>query len=283
MATTKDYSRELETARAVAIEAAALVASFKGRPLEVSHKSGGEPVSQADLESSDLIVRRLREAFPEDAVLSEELPDDPARLYKSRTWMIDPIDGTRDFVRGDPGYVVMLGLCVKGRPTVGVVAQPVTGSLWMGALGTGAWKELPRAERQALRTSGVRIPSDIRLVASKSHRSEYYERFRHALGITDEMALGSVGLKVALIAEGSRDLYVYPGGQTKIWDSCAPEAILASAGGRMTDREGNQLRYTDGSLHNSRGLVASNGLVHEQAIDVIARLQAESRTGSGRR
>jgi 3'(2'), 5'-bisphosphate nucleotidase len=272
---SQDFSREFEIARAVAMEAATLVASFKGRPLGVEHKAGGEPVSLADLESSALMVRRLAEAFPDDAILSEEVPDNRSRLEKSRVWMIDPIDGTRDFLRGDPGYVVMLGLCIEGRPTVGAVAQPTSGNVWMGALGTGAWKEHPDGRREPLQVSGIQDTKDIRLVSSKSHRTDYYERFRRALGITDELALGSVGLKVALVAEGARDLYVYPGSQTKIWDSCGPEAILTAAGGTMTDSDGNAVCYTNLSLHNPRGLVASNGLVHARALEAIANLRAE--------
>ncbi len=257
------------------MEAATLVNSFKGKPLGVEHKAGGEPVSLADLESSALIVRRLGEAFPDDAILSEEIPDDSTRLNKSRVWMIDPIDGTRDFLRGEPGYVVMIGLCIDGRPKVGAVAQPVTGNVWLGAVGAGAWKEGPGGEREPIRRSAIAETKQIRLVSSKSHRTEYYERFRRALGITDEFALGSVGLKVSLVAEGTRDLYVYPGSQTKIWDSCGPEAILTAAGGTMTDSDGKALCYTNLTLHNPRGLVASNGLVHAKALEAIANLRAD--------
>jgi 3'(2'), 5'-bisphosphate nucleotidase len=267
-----NYARELETARAIALEAAALVATFKGRPLDVQYKHGGEPVTQADTASSELIVRRLRQAFPDDAVLSEELPDDGERLKKSRVWMIDPIDGTRDFVRGDQGYVVMIGLCVEGQPMVGAVAQPATGDLWTGAVGLGAWKEQAQGNSCGLSVSKVENTSDIRLVSSKSHRSEYYARFCHTLGINDELAVGSVGLKVALIAEGSRDLYVYPGSQTKIWDSCGPDAILTAAGGKVTDCQGNRLCYTNAALQNPCGLVASNGLVHAAVLRVITGL-----------
>jgi len=278
----QDFSRELDIARTVAIEAAAVVASFKGRPLGVEHKAGGEPVSLADLESSALIVRRLAEAFPDDAILSEEVPDEPSRLEKSRVWMIDPIDGTRDFLRGEPGYVVMIGLCIEGQPKVGVVVQPTTNNVWMGALGMGAWKESPDGKREPLHVSEISVAKDIRLVSSKSHRTEYYERFRRALGITDEFALGSVGLKVALVSEGTRDLYVYPGSQTKIWDSCGPEAILTAAGGKLTDSDGNALCYTNLSLQNQRGLVASNGLVHSQALAAVANLRAEISAGQAR-
>jgi 3'(2'), 5'-bisphosphate nucleotidase len=270
-----DLSRELDVARAVALEAAGVVASFQGRPLGVEHKAGGEPVSLADIASSDLIVARLRQEFPDDAILSEELPDTPERLTTSRVWMIDPIDGTRDFVRGEPGYVVMIGLVVEGRPRIGAVVQPSTRTIWSGAVGMGAWKETPAVKRTPIRVAAS-DPSRIRLVSSKSHRTEYYERFAQALGgQIDEIRLGSVGLKVALIAEGSRDLYAYPGGQTKIWDSCAPEAILTAAGGRLTDSDGNELCYTDLALLNPRGIVASNGLVHERALVAIAKLRAE--------
>ena len=276
MPAPKDLDRELEVARTVVREAAALVAGFAGQQLEVQHKRGGEPVSVADLESSALIVRRLAESFPGDAILSEEVPDDGARLTNPRVWMIDPIDGTSDFLRGDPGFVVMIGLCWEGRPVLGAVAQPATGELWLGAPGTGAWKEYPDGRREPLRVSEVRAAHAIRLVASKSHRSAYYERFRNMLGITDELALGSVGLKVAMIAQGTRDLYVYPGGQTKIWDSCGPEAIVTAAGGLVTDSDGKLLEYTVPELRNARGMVASNRLVHALALEAVARIRAEA-------
>lgn len=268
-----NLSRELDVARTVAKEAAAVVASFQGKPLGVEHKTGGEPVSLADIASNDLIVARLRQAFPDDGILSEELPDTPARLTKARVWMIDPIDGTRDFVSGEPGYVVMIGLAIDGRPMVGVVAQPSSGLLWSGAVGIGAWKEAPNLPRMAIRPSSD--AATVRLVSSKSHRTDYYARFCRELGITDELRVGSVGLKVALIAEGSRDLYVYPGSQTKIWDSCAPEALLTAAGGRLTDSDGKTLCYTELTLQNPRGMVASNGAVHARALDAVAKLRAE--------
>ncbi len=276
MPSSPHLARELTVACAVAREAAALVKRWHGQPVEIQHKSGGEPVSQADLASSALILRRLAEAFPADAILSEESPDDHARLGRSRVWLVDPIDGTRDFLRGESGYVVMIGLCLDGRPALGVVVQPATDCLWEGVVGAGAWLERPGEDRQPLRVSAVAESSAIRLVASKSHRSEYYERFCRSLGITDELALGSVGLKVAMIAQGARDLYVYPGSQTKIWDSCGPEAILTAAGGRVTDSDGQALCYTRPELKNPRGMVASNGHVHDLALAAVARLRAEA-------
>jgi 3'(2'), 5'-bisphosphate nucleotidase len=271
--------RELTAAHAIALEAAAVVRRYHGPSARVDLKLQGEPVTEADHAANDLIVARLQAAFPDDAILSEELPDDGSRLHKARVWMVDPIDGTRDFIRGDSGYAVMIGLCVEGRPVVGVVAQPSTGVTWAGAVGGAAWRETADGARTPLAPSAVSQPPGIRLVASKSHRTGDIDLFRQALGIGDELNIGGVGLKVALVAEGSRDLYVYAGGRTKKWDSCAPEAILTAAGGRMTDTYGAALVYTEQELQNTGGLVASNGPLHDLVLSTIALLRAKPRSG----
>ena len=161
-------------------------------------------------------------------------------------WMVDPIDGTRDFIRGQTGYVVMIGLCLDGRPVLGVVAHPSTGAVWSGVVGQGAWREQPDGTRAPVRTSALAEPPGVRIVVSQSRRSPRIDAFRRALGVTDEMRVGSVGLKVALVSQGERDLYLYPGEQTKLWDTCGPEAILMAAGGRMSDMDGRPLGLQQG-------------------------------------
>jgi len=270
--------RELEVARAAALEAAALVRGYQRPGMRVDHKHEGEPVTEADRAASEMIVARLHAAFPDDAILSEEVPDDGSRLQASRVWMVDPIDGTRDFIRGENGFAVMIGLAVDGRPQVGVVSQPPTGITWGGLVGHECWKELADGSRTPLHPSERKEPPGIRLVASKSHRTHDIDLFRKALGIDDEINVGGVGLKVAMVADGSRDLYVYPGGRTKIWDSCAPEAIIAAAGGRLTDTYGDPLIYDQPDLLNRRGLVASNGRLHDLVVGTIAILRAKPLT-----
>jgi 3'(2'), 5'-bisphosphate nucleotidase len=272
-----DLTQELETARRIALEAADLVRSFFGRDLTVDRKAGDEPVTEADRAASALIVEALVAAFPTDGILSEELPDDGSRFQRERVWMIDPIDGTREFIQGQPGFAVMIGLCVGGRPALGVVSQPVTHTTWAGAVGHGAWKEGADAARIPLRPSKRDRPSGVRLVASKSHRTAEIDGFRSALGITDELNVGGVGLKVGLVADGSRDLYVYAGSRTKLWDTCAPEAIIAAAGGRLTDTFGSPLVYTQPELKNRAGLLASNGHLHDLAVKTLADLRAQAR------
>jgi 3'(2'), 5'-bisphosphate nucleotidase len=269
---------ELETARTIALEAAALVRTFQRRGIHVDKKAGDEPVTEADRAASALIVERLRAAFPSDAILSEELPDDGSRLRNRRAWMVDPIDGTRDFINGDDGFAVMIGLVVDGRPVVGVVSQPPTGITWAGAVGVDAWRETADGVRSPLRPSTLAQPSGIRLVASKSHRTRDVDRFREKLGIADELNVGGVGLKVGLVADGSRDLYVYPGSRTKLWDTAAPEAILVAAGGRLSDVRGQLIPYDVPELRNLNGIVASNGPLHEAVIGALAELKTQVRS-----
>jgi 3'(2'), 5'-bisphosphate nucleotidase len=180
-------------------------------------------------------------------------------------------------VRARSGFAVMIGLCVAGRPRVGVVALPLANAIYAGVPGVGAWRYGADGEATPalLITSALAAPPGIRLVASKSHRTRDVDRFRRALDIDDEINIGSVGVKVAMVADGSRDLYVYPGGRTKIWDTCAPEALLVAAGGSMTDATGAPLSYTEADLYNRRGIVASNGPLHPIVLRTLAELRRE--------
>ena len=267
-----DYQRELETAAKIAREGAALVRGFHGKKLVIEAKAGNEPVTEADRAANALIVDRLAAAFPKDTILSEEIPDTGARLGRSRIWMVDPIDGTSDFILGDTGFVVMIGLCVDGRPTVGAVAHPLSEKVFAGVVGAGAWVEDAAGQRTPLHTSTIERAPGIRLVASKTHRTQRVDRIKKALQIEDEINVGSVGLKIGLVSEAARDLYVYTGGRTKIWDTCGPEAVLVAAGGKMTDVDGTPLVYDREDLYNRRGIVASNGPLHPFVIETLAPL-----------
>src|SRR5581483_6387117 len=108
--------------------------------------------------------------------------------------------------------------------------------------------------------------------ASKSHRDEKIDQVRAALGITDELNVGSVGLKLGLIARGERDLYVNPSGHSKLWDVCAPEAILVEAGGRLTDAHGSPIDYRGKDVRCLDGLIASNGQLHDTVVERLAAL-----------
>lgn len=263
-----DYRREVEVARELARRAGAIVMAVRG-DLGVEMKAGNEPVTIADKQSAAFLVEELGKAFPGDVIICEETEDDPRRVSAERVWYVDPIDGTKDFIRGDRGWSVMVGLAVRARPVVGVVHQPsAERTFWAGpAPGPGCLTE--RGVDRPLAVSSVSAAADIRLVISASHRSDTIDQVKGVLGTKDELNIGSVGVKMGLIAAGERDLYVNPWPKCKAWDTCAPEAILARAGGMLTDLHGEPIRYDQVDLGRPSGMIASNGRVH---AEVVARL-----------
>lgn len=262
--------RELDTAVDLARRAGERIRALHGSGIAVDTKDDQSPVTQADREANELIVAALAAAFPGDGILSEELPDDGSRMTRPRVWMVDPLDGTKDFIRGREGFAVMIGLLDGDRPALGVVYQPIGDKLYFATRGDGAFVQRAGGAPERMHVSDVREPSQIRMVASKSHRSETIDRVRAELGISDELNVGSVGLKLGLIAEGVRDLYVNPAGHSKLWDACGPEAILVEAGGRLSDVSGAPLAYRGVELGNVRGLIASNGLLHDEVVKRLA-------------
>ncbi len=267
-----DLRRELDTAVALARRAGERIAALQGAGLAVDRKDDDSPVTAADREANELIVGGLGAAFPDDAILSEELPDDGSRIGRARVWMVDPLDGTKDFIRGHEGFSTMIGLLDGAAPVLGVVYQPIGDKLYFAARGGGAFLSRRGGAPERIHVSDVRVASEIRMVASKSHRTETIDRVRAELGISDELNVGSVGLKLGLIAEGLRDLYVNPAGHSKLWDACGPEAILVEAGGRLTDVRGEPLDYRGRELGNVRGLIASNGVLHDEVVTRLAAL-----------
>lgn len=261
--------RELEIARTLAREAGALVTRLRAAPLDIELKPGDEPVTIADRSANELIVRELQGQFPDDAMISEELPPTPNAGTARRLWLVDPIDGTKDFIRGGDGFAVMIGLAIGGTPCVGVVYQPTIDRMFF-ATPDGAFVDTA-GTCVPLAVSSVATAGQARLVASASHRSDDIDRVKSQLGIDDEHNVGSVGVKLGLIAMGVRDLYVNPAPKTKAWDTCAPEAILTRAGGRLSDLFGEPIAY-GGQLGHPRGLVASNGRIHDEVVAKISPL-----------
>lgn len=267
--------RELETAIALAREAGDEVVRLRTGGVSVEMKAGDEPVTVADRTASEMILRGLARAFPTDPVISEEVPATSGQLKRSRLWLVDPIDGTKDFIKGGDGFAVMIGLVLDHAPVLGVVHQPTIDRTFY-ATPDGAFVAV-KGEVTTLAVSAVASAAEARLVASASHRTADIDRVKSELGIAEEMNVGSVGVKLCLIAMGVRDLYVNPSAKTKSWDTCAPEAILARAGGKLSDLFGDPIEYQD-ELGHRRGLVGSNGLVHAEVVGKLGPLFASLRT-----
>src|SRR5262249_28828408 len=154
---------------------------------------------------------------PDDRVVSEEIPLTD-ELGAPRVWLVDPIDGTKDFIRGSDGFSVMIGLVRDNAPVVGVVHHPTRDRTFFPTP-EGAYV-LSGDQLAPLAVSDVASAGDARLVASASHRTAVIDEVKQRLGIADEQNVGSVGVKLCLIALGVRDLYINPTSKTKAWDTC---------------------------------------------------------------
>jgi 3'(2'), 5'-bisphosphate nucleotidase len=274
----KGFEHELSVALELARKAGEEALKYYGRPLKVEHKGvyEDEPVTQADRAVNEMIVRRLREAFPDDGILAEESVDTERRLGRERVWMVDPLDGTKGFIAGSGDFAVQIGLAVRGRAVLGVLYAPATDVLYWAAPGAGAWVRRPGLEAERLRVSRERDVGKMRLAESRSHRGPRMDSVVRGLGVRAEVKRHSVGIKVGLLVERQCDLYIHLSGKTKEWDTCAPEAVLHEAGGRMTDIWGRPLLYNRRDTLNRDGLIASNGAAHETIVETVAALMREA-------
>ncbi|MEX1018450.1 MAG: 3'(2'),5'-bisphosphate nucleotidase CysQ [Litorilinea sp.] len=269
-----DLTADLEFAKRLAREAATIVNTFYVGSSEVRYKSDRSPVTEADRSANHHIVTQIKAAYPDDGILSEESKDDLSRLEKDRVWIVDPLDGTKEFIARNGEFSIMIGLAVRGEAVMGVVMQPEPGLLYAGAQGLGAFL-YEQEESVQLQVSAMNKINRMVLVSSRSHRQQIVDRVRSALRITSERVSGSVGLKVGLISRQLADLYVHPSPGCKEWDLCAPCALLTAAGGEMSDCWGNPIRFNKRDVRAHNGLVASNGQSHPQIVETVAKICEE--------
>ncbi|MGC8780936.1 MAG: 3'(2'),5'-bisphosphate nucleotidase CysQ family protein [Anaerolineae bacterium] len=269
------FADELAVAIRLAREAGEIVKTFYQVSPTVRWKDPTEPVTEADRAVNAYLVKQLGQFFSADGILAEESKDDPTRLAKRRVWVIDPLDGTLEFIARNGEFCIMIGLAYDHKPVVGVVYQPVDDVLYGAALGMGAFVE-QFGERFSLRVSKERDIRRLRMVTSRSHRPPLLDAVIARLGIQKVRQVGSVGLKIGLIARRQADCYVHPNPGTREWDTCAPEVILREAGGVMTDCWNRPLSYNQPDVVRRFGLIASNGVAHGQLVEAIGQVLDEA-------
>ena len=255
-----------------------------GFPKALSVDNGGEgPVSAADLAVNEWLLAGLSGAFPDAGwtLLSEETAKeqltDGETLPAEWLWILDPLDGTKDFLQGTGEYAVHLALVRGNRPVLGVVLLPEADELWLGLVGDDAWCEDRGGTRSPVRFSERSELSDLLLVASRSHRDDRLEQLIGELQLGGSKAVGSVGCKVATILRGETDLYISLSGRSapKDWDMAAPEAVLLAAGGRFTHADLGDLTYNTGDVRQAGCLIASHGKAHVALGERATRAMAE--------
>jgi 3'(2'), 5'-bisphosphate nucleotidase len=230
---------------ALAIAAATDILAIYDGAFAVEHKADDSPLTAADLASHRRIVEGLHRLTPEIPVLSEESADTDIATRRgwSRLWLVDPLDGTREFIKRNGEFTVNIALIEDGVATFGVIQAPVTGELWWGDLVHGAYRRDAVGEI-ALTARTPALPP-LRVAASRSHRDARTEAFMAKMAADrGELEIVGVGssLKFCRVAEGAID--VYPRfGPTSEWDTAAGQAIVEAAGGRMLDPQGRPFRY----------------------------------------
>ncbi|MDF2388312.1 3'(2'),5'-bisphosphate nucleotidase CysQ [Nostoc ellipsosporum NOK] len=282
----KDLQEILAIARQVSWGAADILRSYyhgsvKDPNLNVQYQQN-EPVTVADVAVSQYILDQLQAALGNEdfGYISEETyksPSDAQSYNPSWVWIIDPLDGTRDFIDKTGEYAIHIALVKETRPVLAVVAIPEAEKLYYATKGTGTFVET-RDGSIPLRLSSNKPIEDLTLVVSRSHRNERLNYLLENLPCQKQKAVGSVGCKIATILEQQADVYISLSGKSapKDWDIAAPELILTEAGGKFTHFDGTLLQYNTGDINQWGGLLASNGQHHEllcqEAEKVLAQL-----------
>ena len=232
---------------------------LSGDDIGIREKSKDDPVTAADMAANQIITQTLKNIFPDHAIFTEEEPETWNKTGYEWVWIIDPLDGTRDFIKANGEFVTMVGLTHFGEPTIGVVIEPATGLELYACKGLGAYKNLPSQgdKTSKLKVSDATDLKHLRIAVSRSHRDPKIDKFIELLAVQDEISSGSVGRKVAMVISGEADIYVHPARGTKLWDTCACEVIVSEAGGVLLSGTGEPISYIrpSGDVENHYGLL----------------------------
>ena len=252
--------------------AAILKSYYRGsrEDLEVLDKTEG-PVTLADKAVDRHLLAGIKAMCGESCgYLTEETyqPGD-LELPQDWVWIIDPLDGTRDFIDKTGEYAIHIALTYQHRPVLAVVAIPESDRLYSAIAGGGTWQTTMNGVRKPVLVSQGKKLIDLVVVASRNHRSEQLVQLLAQLPCQQQREVGSIGCKIAAIVEHHADVYVSLSGKSapKDWDLAAPELILTEAGGKFTHQDVSPLQYNQGDVSQWGCLIASNGEWHQQILD----------------
>jgi 3'(2'), 5'-bisphosphate nucleotidase len=234
---------------------AAIMEVYLSGDLGETSKADNSPLTLADLAAHRTIVEALTGLTPDIPILSEEAADIayPVRSQWTRYWLVDPLDGTREFIKRNGEFTVNIALIEHGKPVMGVVYAPVPDVCYYGAPGAGAFVRRGNAAVQPITVRPLAAGETIRVVASRSHRDAHTEALLEQLGDYQCISMGS-SLKLCLVAEGAAHFYPRLG-PTMEWDTAAAHAVVNAAGGIVCNMAGDELHYNKVDLHNPEFLV----------------------------
>ncbi len=229
--------------------------------LEIESKADDSPVTQADKAANTFIETALKKLAPEIPVVSEE-GTQQALDENATFWLVDPVDGTKSFIRGDDEFTVNIALIENRRAILGVLGVPAQGNIYKAALGHGAWKKpVGDAPWEAIKVSQTQKTEPQRVMSSQSHRSPSLEAWLEEQSVTVKERVGaSSALKFGLIAEGAADIYPRMG-PTMEWDTAAGHCLIEAAGGTLTQLDGSAFLYGKATYLNG-GFIARGAVIH---------------------
>lgn len=259
----------LEAAR----EAAVVVMRVYGEAdVGMELKGPNDPVTRADREANALLLDRLARALPGLPIVAEESDPSTFSAFESApaSLFVDPVDGTREFIAKNGEFCVMIGYAEAGVAMAGVVLCPVLGKTYTGLVGPGGGAHVidhATMTKAPIHVSPLADLSRARCAVSRFHRSKSVDAKLAALGVQELVPTGSAGVKGIRVASAELDLYAHPSrGAIKLWDVCAPEAIVVAAGGVFTDGTGRRFDYR-GPLAQGAGMLAGNPVLHAAAVE----------------
>ena len=264
-----DKIPELDIAIKAANDAGNAILEIYQRDFKVSKKSDDSPITDADLKSNEVIKKILSQT--QHAILSEEDNDDQSRLSKEMVWIVDPLDGTSDFIDKTGEFTVMIALIKNKKPILGVIGWPTEKTLFVAQKDSGAFR-YSNDEWQKISVTTETELSKCRTVGSRHHLSDKEKSFIKKLGIEDFTSIGS-SLKVGKISSGEAEAYITTTNKMKEWDSAASYCIISEAGGKMTDMLGNDITYNNKEVYHQNGILVTNGLIHEKIVEEFKKLE----------
>ena len=264
-----DKIPELDIAIKAAIEAGNAILEIYQKDYKTSTKNDNSPITDADLKSNEVIKEILSQT--KHWILSEEDKDDLQRISQDTIWIIDPLDGTSDFIDKTGEFTVMISLIKNKKPILGVIGWPTENTLFVAQKGSGAFRFSNEKWEKISVTEISEVPK-CRTVGSRHHLSDKEKSFIKKLGIEDFTSIGS-SLKVGKISSGEAEAYITTTNKMKEWDSAASYCIISEAGGKMTDMLGNDIIYNNKDVYHQNGILVTNGLVHNKIVEEFKKLK----------
>lgn len=264
-----DQIPELDIAIKAAQEAGEAILEIYQKDYNTFTKTDDSPVTDADLKSNKIINEILSNT--KYSILSEEDIDDQNRLSKDMIWIVDPLDGTSDFIDKTGEFTVMIALIQNKKPILGVIAWPTEKTLFVAQKNCGAFRYSDN-KWDKISVTKINELSKCRAVGSRHHLSEKEKEFIKKIGIEDFTSIGS-SLKVGKISSGQAEAYITTTNKMKEWDTAASYCIVSEAGGKMTDMLGNELTYNNKNVYHQNGILVTNGLIHDKIVKEFKKLE----------